>query len=151
MRRQLSPFLWWLGLALFTAFIMAGCNGLRQENATPSSPVLKRGAELYAANCASCHGGPKGGKIDDYPPRHNANGHTWHHPDCQITSIVLDGFSTTNEMMRRMMGVPEDAPRMPAFRERLTEEDVAAILAYIKTWWTNDQREWQAMVTQMHC
>jgi len=41
----------------------------------------RHGQTLYAANCDSCHGGRTGGSMMDYPPRHNASGHTWHHPD----------------------------------------------------------------------
>jgi mono/diheme cytochrome c family protein len=40
---------------------------------------------------------------------------------------------------------------MPAFEGILTADDVAAILAYLKTWWTDEQREFQAEVTQVQC
>jgi mono/diheme cytochrome c family protein len=81
------------------------------------------------------------------PPLHNTIGHTWHHSDRQLTDMVLNGSAEMGEMMRRMMG-SEDTPRMPAFKDTLTEEEVGAILAYIKTWWTEEQREWQAQVTR---
>jgi mono/diheme cytochrome c family protein len=87
----------------------------------------------------------------DMPPPHNSNGHTWHHPDCQLISIVLNGSGETGEMMRGMMDVPDSVPRMPAWKGTLTEEEVTAILAYIKTWWTEEQREFQASVTQRNC
>ncbi len=96
----------------------------------------EQGRVLYTQYCTQCHGGAKGGKLQDIPPRHNANGHTWHHPDQQLTAIVLDGFSFSVE-----------SQKMPAFKGQLTEEDVRAVLAYIKTWWTPEQREWQAKVT----
>jgi mono/diheme cytochrome c family protein len=88
--------------------------------------------------------------MSDMPPRHNANGHTWHHPDCQLTHIILNGSGEMGEMMRRMMG-QADTPAMPVFRDRLSEEDARAILAYIKTWWTAEQREAQARFTQERC
>ena len=84
----------------------------------------------------------------DIPPPHNATGHTWHHSDRQLTAIILDGSGQMGEMMRQMMGTVKDTPRMPAFRGALAEEDVANILAYIKTWWTPEQREWQRRVTE---
>jgi len=40
----------------------------------------RRGEAIYVANCQTCHGGRTGGSMMEYPPRHNANGHTWHHP-----------------------------------------------------------------------
>lgn len=116
-----------------------------------STTPLARGEALYDANCRSCHGGATGGQMMDIPPTHNANGHTWHHPDCQLIDVVLNGSGEMGEMMRRMMGVPEDTPRMPAFKGKLSEEDVEAILAYIKTWWTEEQRQAQARITEGQC
>lgn len=152
-----GPWASFLGLAVLVAAILAGCTAIRPERResppaqqTPSNPIT-RGAELYNANCLGCHGGAIGGDMMDIPPPHNANGHTWHHPDCQLIDVVLNGSGGMGEMMRRMMGVPENAPRMPAFRGKLTEEDVEAILAYIKTWWTEEQRVWQTQITQARC
>ena len=118
----------------------------------PSSvnEVVTLGAELYAANCQVCHGGASGGSMSDIPPPHNANGHTWHHPDYQLVQTILNGSGEMSEMMRRMMGVPEDTPRMPAFRGVLTEDDILAILSYIKTWWTPDQRASQADISRRY-
>jgi len=54
-------------------------------------------------------------------------------------------------MMRQMMGAPEGVPRMPAFKDTLTEEEARAILGYIKTWWTDEQRRHQERVTRQLC
>lgn len=110
-------------------------------------PASERGARLYETNCLQCHGGATGGGMMDIPPRHNANGHTWHHPDCQLVQIVLTGSGAMGEMMRQMMGATKDTPRMPAFQRQLTEGEVLAILGYIKTWWTEEQRAWQGQVS----
>lgn len=87
----------------------------------------------------------------DYPPRHNASGHTWHHPDCQLRDIIMNGSGAMGEAMRQMMNVPESVPRMPAFHDTLSEEDVAAILAHMKTWWTEEQRRIQSHITETRC
>ncbi len=52
-------------------------------------------------------------------------------------------------MMRRMMGVPQDAPRMPAWGDKLSDEEIDAILAFIKTWWTPEQRAAQSSTPMM--
>lgn len=91
---------------------------------------------LYAQNCATCHGGATGGTLKAIPPPHNANGHTWHHPDQQLKEMVLDGITFSLEEQK-----------MPAFKDRLSEADVEAILAYIRTWWTSEQKIFQATVT----
>ncbi len=115
---------------------------------TSGSPATQeqvaRGQELYQANCASCHGGPTGGDIADIPPPHNAEGHTWHHEDCLLVEIIEEG-------MPRRPGMPENAPTMPAFGDELSDQDIRAILAHIKTWWTEDQLEFQEEVTQQAC
>lgn len=100
---------------------------------------LARGEQLYGRHCVSCHGGATGGDIGDLPPRHNAQGHTWHHPDCMLVDIVLDGMP------------PRGGQVMPAFDNTLDEDDVEAILAHIRTWWEPDQREFQAEITEANC
>ena len=85
------------------------------------------------------------------PPPYNANGHTWHHPDCQMVDILLNGSDEMGDMMRRMMPAAEGTPRMPAFRRQLSPEDINAILAYIKTMWTPMQRDQQAKLARAQC
>jgi len=110
----------------------------------------RRGEEIYNASCVSCRGGPTGGAMMDYPPRHNANGHTWHHPDCELTAIIRTGGDEMTEMMRQMMA-PPDAPKMQAFGDKLSSAEIDAVLAFIKTMWTPEEREVQAQVTQDNC
>ena len=85
------------------------------------------------------------------PPSHNANGHTWHHPDCQLVQTVLDGSGDMGEMMRSMMGISDEVPRMPSFKGTLSEDAIMTILAYIKTWWTEEQRGLQSQMTRQAC
>lgn len=92
---------------------------------------------MYEANCQTCHGGDTGGNLRDIPPPHNTNGHTWHHADQQLTDSILHGFSD-----------PLSPQQMPAFAGKLEEKDVRDILAYIKTWSTADQQDWQRQATE---
>ncbi|MBI2017222.1 MAG: c-type cytochrome [Candidatus Rokubacteria bacterium] len=111
----------------------------------------RRGEALYVANCVSCHGGPTGGSMMDYPPRHNANGHTWHHPDCGLATVIRDGGDEMTQAMREMMALASDAPTMPAFKDRLSPADIEAVLSYIRLMWTPQQRSVQAQVTREQC
>ena len=123
---------------LVAALLFASCGGaLKQPKAPSPDDLIQTGAGLYQASCQVCHGGATGGKLRDIPPPHNANGHTWHHADQQLTDMVLNGISFSLEEQK-----------MPAFKDKLTEADVKAILAYIKGWWTEEQREWQRKVTE---
>jgi mono/diheme cytochrome c family protein len=78
------------------------------------------------------------------PPRHNAEGHTWHHADCDLLEIIAEGLPDRP-------GLPDDVPTMPAFGEDLEVEDQRAVLAFIKTWWTSDQRSSQQQATEQVC
>ena len=112
------------------------CSSSPKLSTKPQADV-QNGASLYNQFCLSCHGGATGGKITDIPPPHNANGHTWHHPDQQLTDIILNGLSASL-----------DPQKMPAFKDKLSQQDVEEVLAYIKTWWTDKQREFQATATK---
>jgi mono/diheme cytochrome c family protein len=108
----------------------------RSEGPQASSDILDKGAELYAANCQTCHGDREGRGLSQGAPPHSETGHTWHHPDAHLKDWVMNG----------KLGFGQ----MPPFREKLTEAETEAILAFIKTWWTPDQRESQANVSRRY-
>lgn len=116
--------------------VITGCSGESSDYVKPGGALAERGRVLYEAHCESCHGGATGGSLRDIPPPHNANGHTWHHADQQLIDMTLSGIPFSLEDVR-----------MPAFKGKLTEDEVEAILAYIKTWWTEEQRQSQRNVT----
>ena len=141
-------------IVLAVALVLTSCLPQIQlfpPTPTPTPPALSRGEQLYNANCLQCHGGREGGQMMDYPPKHNANGHTWHHPDCELKQVILNGGDEMTSMMRQMMNVPTTVPRMPAWKDKLSEEDIAAILAFIKTMWTEEERQYQARITRQAC
>lgn len=138
------------GVVLLAVVVVSACSRLPPIPGGSASQDVRRGEALYNQYCLSCHGGPAGGSMMDYPPRHNANGHTWHHPDCQLKEIIKNGSDEMTRKMRQMMA-PPNALTMPAFKDVLTDEDIDAILAFIKTWWTDQQRSFQAQVTRANC
>ena len=104
----------------------------------PTPEILAKGAELYAANCQACHGDSNGVGGTGGAPPHNRAGHTWHHPDAQLREWVLNG----------KLGF--GGPGMPALGDRLVEPEVDVVLAYIKTWWNEEQRESQADISRRY-
>ncbi len=115
--------LWWMG-----------DKAPRIDAGNPRQVALGQG--IYQAQCARCHGVNLEGQPDWrrplstgrlLAPPHDENGHTWHHPDDVLLRIVKEGpaFYAT-------LGVKTD---MPAFQDRLSDRDIAAVLAYIKSQW----------------
>ena len=84
------------------------------------------GEALYNLQCLQCHGGPQGDVRVQAAPPHNGAGHTWHHADGQLMEIILKGS--------KVVGI------MPPFEGTLSEQEITSILAYIKTWWSPEQR-----------
>ncbi|MGD9863032.1 MAG: cytochrome c [Pseudodonghicola sp.] len=98
--------------------------------------AIARGREVYAGHCAACHGAALEGQpnwrerdAEGYlpAPPHDETGHTWHHPDEQLLALTWYGTA-------RLVG-GNYASRMPGFGGTLSEQDVLAVLAYIKSTW----------------
>ena len=98
--------------------------------------VTKLGKTVYMENCASCHGAVLEGQenwqqrdSDGYMPAppHDVSGHTWHHPSSYL-------FLLTKYGIEKMIG--EKYPNnMPAYENELTDNEIIAVLSYIKSTW----------------
>jgi mono/diheme cytochrome c family protein len=106
-----------------------------------------QGQSIYAAQCARCHGANLQGQPNWQQrlangrlpaPPHDASGHTWHHPDAQLFGITKHGLGPYAPA-----GYQSD---MPAFEGALSDDQIAAVLAYIKSKWPADIRERQARI-----
>ena len=100
--------------------------------------VVDLGRAVYAENCASCHGVALGGQAnwrqrdaDGYlpAPPHDETGHTWHHPDSYL-------FLMTKYGIEIMIG-KSYRNNMPAYEDKLTDEEILAALSYIKSTWSS--------------
>lgn len=102
------------------------------------------GRTVYTENCASCHGANLEGQPDwkrrldngrmPAPP-HDESGHTWHHSDKALFAITQGGVGAV---------VPNYESDMPAFGSKLSDTEIAAVLAYIKSTWSDRARAYQA-------
>lgn len=145
---------------LLSLVVLAACNNTRAGQTSPASASLlgneevppipaldpqkvAQGRTLYNQYCAACHGANGEGQPDwkipnedgsFKPPPHDNSGHTWHHADDLLLEIVTEG---------------SDFPQsqMPTFGEQLTDDEVKAILEYLKSWWGAEERAFQWQVT----
>lgn len=51
------------------------------------------------------------------------------------------------DMIVNGISFSKEAVRMTPFRDKLSYEDVPAVLAYMRTFWTGEQQSWQTTVT----
>jgi len=117
-------------IVLFPA--LAGCSAAVQGptgSPTPDSPAA--GRALFEAYCAECHGPLGEGHAIPSAPALDASEHAWHHPDWQLQQFIRDGKFSFGPVA------------MPTFRDKLTDEQIDHVLAYLKTLWTQEQRQTQ--------
>ncbi|WP_231421791.1 c-type cytochrome [Pseudomonas sp. Leaf59] len=88
------------------------------------------GAHLYATRCASCHGPDGKGQPDWMPPLAGATS--------ALAKEAASAINITLNGSQRIVaaGVP-DAYRMPAFREQLSDQEIAQVLTYMRSTWGN--------------
>ena len=122
-----------LGIGLFV-FILAGAffyntrsAAQPQQVSADLSQAFAQGETIYAANCASCHAEDGAGYASvQNAPALNGSEHSWHHPDEQIIGLIRQGGNG-----------------MPAVGANWSDEEMAAVLTYVKAWWTPQQQRAQ--------
>jgi mono/diheme cytochrome c family protein len=131
-------------VALAAAFLMPWGTGGRSRADYTNPELVAQGKEIYQQYCASCHGRELEGQPDwrtrgpsgalPAPP-HDESGHTWHHPDQLLFEMTKYGVKPF---------APADwVSDMPAFNGVLSDEQIWAVLAYIKSRWPERMREYQ--------
>lgn len=126
----------------------AGKTALRIDDAA----LLARGEQVYRMHCAACHGA----KLEGQPnwrerdasgrlpaPPHDASGHTWHHPDEVLFDITRHGVAKAAKL-------PGYASNMPAYEGVLSDEEIVAVLSWIKAQWPEPIRRQQEEVNAAH-
>lgn len=106
--------------------------------------LVAQGKKIYATHCASCHGVNLEGQLNWrekgvdglYPaPSHDDTGHTWRHSDNYLIKSVKYSFA--------------EKTNMPAFNKILTDDEVIAVLVFIKSHWSlknqafQEEQNWQ--------
>jgi mono/diheme cytochrome c family protein len=139
---------------LALVLLLAGCSEATGPGEDPRADPrdaarVALGAKVYSRECASCHGANLEGQAnwkEPLPsgrrpaPPHDDSGHTWHHPDYMLFAIVKNGL------------VPPYAPPgyesdMPAFGAKLADEEIWAVLAFIKSRWSREVMAYRAEMT----
>ena len=112
--------------------------------------TLALGRRVYEARCAACHGT----KLEGQPkwrvpgadgrlpaPPHDASGHTWHHPDETLFRITKFGVA-------KVANIQDYATSMPTYEGVLSDEEIVAVLSWIKSRWPADIRARHDLINQ---
>ncbi len=126
---------------LISPVLLSGCSA--NDEALPerwfSATQVEQGANIFASNCAVCHGEraqstPDWKKVDSngaYPaPPLDGSAHAWHHDLSVLKKTIAHG------------GIPLGGT-MPAFADKLSEDQQVAVIAYFQNLWPDHiYRKW---------
>lgn len=128
------------GVALVVRFLAPEAGRVALRPGDGAATAL--GERIYAAHCASCHGANLEGQPNwrqrdaqgrlPAPP-HDADGHTWHHPDEVLFRITKLGVA-------KAAGLPGYDSAMPAYEGVLSDGEIVAVLSWIKSRWPAEIR-----------
>lgn len=101
------------------------------------------GSQVFAQNCAVCHGEQAQGltsdwreKLDDgsFPaPPLNGSAHAWHHPQAILLQVIDNGGEAFGG-------------KMPAFATALQQSEKLAAIAYFQSFWSDEiYSQWEQM------
>ena len=107
---------------------------------------IARGSAIFEKNCVECHGANGKGQPGDWrireadgkypPPPLDDSAHAWHHPTQVLMEVIRDGS-------------PGGEGNMPAWKGKLSEQEMQDTVVYIKSLWSDPvYRLWMKMELQ---
>ncbi len=137
-------------LIFLAALVLAACGDGAPKADPGNARQVALGRQVYDQHCAACHGADLQGETPDWrtrkesgalpAPPHDASGHTWHHPDRQLFEITKHGLAG--------IAPPGYVTDMPAFAGTLSDDEIWAVLAYIKSRWPAQERARQSAISR---
>ena len=133
-----------LGIIVLGLLLSGNANSDNHYPITRDSELMiVRGKIAYQNNCVSCHqvnlaGAENWKGLDEdglrKAPPLNGTGHTWHHDDATLHTIIKYGL---------VVIVSDYEGKMGGFGDNLSDKDIDAVLAYIKSFWPDDYYQHQ--------
>ncbi|MFO1328785.1 MAG: c-type cytochrome [Rubrivivax sp.] len=100
-------------------------SGPRPPASPPPDERLRRGEQLYADQCADCHGRQGEGRDDDGPALAGNRALALDAPDNVVHAVLAGGFGPATARVPRPAG-------MPPFATTLSDEDIAAVVSFAR-------------------
>jgi len=137
-----------LGLIFFLSLSNISYSDNHYPITRDSELMIARGKIIYENNCVSCHqvnlvGAENWKGLDEdgdrKAPPLNGTGHTWHHDDATLHKIIKYG----------LVGIISDYKgKMIGFGDNLNDKDIDSVLAYIKSYWSDDHYQHQISMSK---
>ena len=112
-----------------------------KPTAAETGALLAAGAKVYKDRCETCHGADGKGVPRVYPPLANNQSITMRNAVNPIRIVLNGGFPPSTEGNPRPYG-------MPPFYQELSDEQVAAVVTYIRLSWGNEAAPANAVEVQ---
>jgi len=139
-----------IAIGLLAGACCLGCGAAAASEADPTdAKQVALGKLVYDKSCAACHGAHLEGQPDwqnrkadgKLPaPPHDWHGHTWRHPDGQLFAFIKNGVAP--------YAPPGYKTDMLAFDGVLSDAEIWAVIAYIKSTWPPEFRNFQEALTR---
>ncbi|MDB5826254.1 MAG: alcohol dehydrogenase [Variovorax sp.] len=113
-----------------TAMVASAAKNAPAAPSRRDSAVMLRGEKVYAQQCAYCHGNQGEGSIDAYPPLAGNRSVLMDPPTNLIRIVQRGGYLPATQGNPRPYG-------MPPFGQVLHDQDLTAVLTYVRGAWGN--------------
>lgn len=133
------------------SFAFLGTAGAAGQAPKDADDLVVKGEAIYQQYCAACHGvkgeSKPGWQDRDVigelpPPPHDPSGHTWKHSDAMLYRMIRNGWRDPFNKTQRLT--------MPAYKDVLSPAEIKAVVTYLKSLWTPEQREYQREESKAH-
>ena len=97
---------------------------------SPMADSGRQGGELYARHCAQCHGDSGEGRAGQFPALAGNRAINLHNATNLVKIVLEGGYAPATA------GNPQPHG-MPPFSQSLSDDEIAAVLTYIRSAWAN--------------
>src|SRR3954465_7699416 len=103
----------------FSSLAVVAASG-EPDSKKPQLSAAERGRAVYANNCARCHGG-------------DGTGQTTMGQMTEAPNLTDAGWQRGKSASRMAASVANGRGQMPAFKKKLSRQEIAAAVAYVRT------------------
>lgn len=119
--KRMKVFVFWVGVVfLFALAVVAASGASRSSDSRRGKAQAERGRGVYTANCARCHGG-------------DGMSHTSMGQMTEAPNLSDAAWQSRRSNARMISSVMNGRGEMPAFKHKLSRQDIAAAVAYVRT------------------